>query len=216
MEPPRVNAREMAKGLQSWSQSSHHRGAKLHRMGDTDRVVPATGVASVQRGAVRPAAAYAALSACRSCNGCASRTGVAPAVRTGSVHGNRPNPAAPRRASIGVRNSVKWTARTRIARPDRVVGEWRTGRPGSLALTRIDAEPAQRLPKERPYGAGRRVTCPKGSMAIRTSHPRRAQRDMPTSRGTRACRVSPWRCSGEHTRQPCRIPVVSGSATHHG
>ena len=57
-------------------------------------VVPDIGAASVYVGAARPKAAYAAASALRSSSRWVSRTGVTPAVRTGSVQENGSSSAA--------------------------------------------------------------------------------------------------------------------------
>ena len=120
-------------------------------------VAPGAGAGSVHRGAVHPAAAYAAVRADRSSSRCTSRTRVTPAVRAGSVHRNRPNPADPRRASIRVRNSVKWTALTGVTPgtmsgsvngtdtdvPTVTVNDCEALRPpGSVAVTRIAAVPS--------------------------------------------------------------------------
>ena len=79
-------------------------------------VIPSTAAVSVQDGVERPAAEYAAANADRSSSRCRSLTRVTPALRIGSVQENRVRHAAPRKASIRVRSSVKWTALTGVTR----------------------------------------------------------------------------------------------------
>ena len=73
-------------------------------------VAAPVGAVSVQRGAARPASAYAAPSADRNSSRCTSLTGATPAVMTGSVQPNRASPDAARKASMRSRSSLKWTA----------------------------------------------------------------------------------------------------------
>ena len=61
----------------------------------------ADGTAAVQLGTARPDATYAATNASRSSNTCANLTGVTPAARTGSVHGNACSLADLRSVSVG-------------------------------------------------------------------------------------------------------------------